>query len=157
MGARTPVSGSSQESDAQRRLARLNRWTRRINPFLTWLLRSPLHRLASGRLLLLSVPRGEPGETVTFPVGYAVDGDGLAVVSYRARSWWRSLAGGAPVAIRLRGRARRAGIEVLTEEPAVAAVLGRLPALLGRRALTPEETAEQAREMVIVSFTLLDE
>jgi MFS family permease len=129
---------------------RRDRLNRLANPTLVRLLRSPLHRLVSGRLLLLTMTSPRSGSTVTFPVGYARRDTELAVVSYRTRSWWRGLADGRPVTVRLRGRELPATGEVVVDEAAVAAQLPGLAGLLGRRRLTAAEAAERARDLVVV-------
>jgi hypothetical protein len=79
------------------------------NPLVRLLLRSPLHRLASGRLALITVTGRKSGREHTFPVGYERVGDTVEVpVLWPERKlWWRNLRGdGAPVRLRLRGEDR---------------------------------------------------
>jgi deazaflavin-dependent oxidoreductase (nitroreductase family) len=80
------------------------------NPPLKLLLRSPAHRLASGRLCLISVTGRRTGRTFTFPVAYARDDDGVRIdVGWPERKrWWRNLRDEAPVELVLRGE-RRSG------------------------------------------------
>ena len=79
------------------------------NPFVGLLLRSPLHRLLSGNLALITVTGRQTGREHTFPVAYSQDGD-LVTVNVGApehKRWWRNLREpGAPVHIRLRGTER---------------------------------------------------
>jgi hypothetical protein len=81
-----------------------------VNPLVGAVLRSPAHRLLSGRLMLLTVTGRRTGRALTFPVGYREDGDRLHVhvASPEQKRWWRNLRGGAPVAVELR-RVRRTG------------------------------------------------
>jgi deazaflavin-dependent oxidoreductase (nitroreductase family) len=74
------------------------------NPILTWLLRSPLHGLLSESTMLITVTGRKSGKEIILPVGYVDMGEELLTVSFRRRSWWRNLRGGAPVTVRLRGR-----------------------------------------------------
>jgi len=69
------------------------------------LLRSPLHGLLSGSLLLVTYTGRRTGRTFTIPVLYAEVGVDLVVYVGRSREkvWWRNLRGGAPVRVRLRG------------------------------------------------------
>jgi MFS family permease len=143
-GSRREVAPLPSRPDRRTRLNRL------ANPALVRLLRSPLHRLVSGRLLLLTMTSPKSGRTVTFPVGYTCRDVELLVVSYRTRSWWRGLAGGRPVTVRLRGRELAATGEVVTDEAEVAELLPGLAGLLGRRQLSAAEAAERARELVVV-------
>ena len=83
------------------------------NPFVLALLRSPLHRLASGALLVLEVTGRKTGRTLVFPVMYARDGEGIVIVAAWAskKRWWKNVLGGAEVGLlvageRLRGEAR---------------------------------------------------
>jgi hypothetical protein len=79
---------------------------RTVNPLLRGLLRSPLHRVASGSLALLTVTGRSSGRRYSFPVGYRREGEvvTIAVGAPRRKRWWRNLTGaGAPVEIRLAG------------------------------------------------------
>jgi hypothetical protein len=89
---------------------------RTVNPLVGWLLRSPLHRLASRRLALISYTGRRSGRRHTIPVGYQMDGVDvtMTVGSPERKVWWRGLTGtGAPVELVVRGRAR-AGHAVAT-------------------------------------------
>jgi deazaflavin-dependent oxidoreductase (nitroreductase family) len=118
------------------------------NPFLTALLRSPLHRMADGSMMLISVTGRRSGKVYTTPVNYLRDGDSLTVVSMRERTWWRNLRGGAEVGLHLRGESQRAHAAVAEDDTAVAQALGRI--LAGRPAyarflgvtMRPDGTAE---------------
>lgn len=82
------------------------------NPFVTLILRSPLHGLLSRSLLLMTVTGRRSGRLLTFPVQYVGRGDDLLVVSKASRRWWRNLEGGAPVTVLLRGTTREGFAEV---------------------------------------------
>lgn len=77
------------------------------NWFVRLVLRSPLHGMMSGFLMLLTYRGRLSGASYTVPVGYHDDGDGITVLVGRAgdKTWWRNLRGGAPVSLRLRGAA----------------------------------------------------
>jgi hypothetical protein len=95
------------------RFAVLNR---AINPLVQWLLRSPLHWLASRRVALIRYTGRRSGHRVTIPVGYEMAGleVTITVSSPERKVWWRSLTGpGAPVELVIRGR-RRTGHAVAT-------------------------------------------
>jgi F420H(2)-dependent quinone reductase len=70
------------------------------------LLRSPLHRLTSGSLALISVTGRRSGHRFTFPVGYEQSDDRVTIgVGWPERKvWWRNLRQPAPVEIRIRGK-----------------------------------------------------
>src|SRR4051794_35791783 len=63
------------------------------NPSLKLVLRSPAHRLASGRLCLISVTGRRSGRTFTFPVAYSRTDAGvrIAVGWPERKRWWRNL------------------------------------------------------------------
>ena len=85
--------------------ARSKRLQRLGNVFVIALLRSPLHRMLSGSLLLISYRGRRSGRRFTIPVMYAECEGTLAIlVGHPARkTWWRNLRGGAEVEVRLRG------------------------------------------------------
>jgi deazaflavin-dependent oxidoreductase (nitroreductase family) len=78
-------------------------------------LRSPLHRLLSGRLALLTFYGRKSGRRYTTPVGYGRTDDALLVDT--ESPWWRNLReDGARVGVRLQGRDRTGTAEVITDE-----------------------------------------
>jgi deazaflavin-dependent oxidoreductase (nitroreductase family) len=83
-------------------------------------LKSPLHRLLSGGLLLITYRGRRTGRERTIPVMYAEEGDRLIVLvgDATAKQWWRNLRGGAPVELRLRGRLRCGRATVVAGGPA---------------------------------------
>jgi deazaflavin-dependent oxidoreductase (nitroreductase family) len=74
------------------------------NPFMAFILRSPLHGLLSKNMLLITVTGRKSGRRFITPVGYVRVGDALLIVSAPDRTWWKNLRGGAPVIVRLQGR-----------------------------------------------------
>jgi hypothetical protein len=98
-------------------------------------LRSPLHRLLSGRLALLTFYGRKSGRRYTIPVGYTQTDKTLLVDAESA--WWKNLRGGVRVGIRLRGEERIGTSEVITDEVGMAETYGTLLALAPgfRRAL----------------------
>ena len=78
----------------------------RLNPLISWILRSPLHFLLSPGLMLITVTGRRSGRRYTIPVGYQRDAEGLVVmVSYaRRKQWWRNYREPGPMALQLRGR-----------------------------------------------------
>ena len=81
------------------------------NLFVIGLLRSPLHRLASGSLLLITYRGRRSGRRFTIPVMYAEREETLTIfVGHSERKrWWQNLRLGAEVEVRLRVRRLRAG------------------------------------------------
>jgi len=89
---------------------------RAINPLVRLLIHSPLHRLASRRLALITYTGRRSGRRYTIPVGYQMADLQLTITvgSPDHKVWWRSLTGtGAPVELIVRGR-RRTGHAVAT-------------------------------------------
>ena len=87
-------------------------------------LRSPAHRLLSGRVLLLTYTGRRTGEQHTIPVQYVRDGEALVVTVGRPerKVWWRSLREpGTRVSLMLTGR-RREAIAGVRETPSAVTV-----------------------------------
>jgi hypothetical protein len=76
---------------------------RRLNPLIAGLLRSPLHRLVSRDLLLLTYTGSKTGRRRTLPLSYVTRGHRLYLCT-RSSVWARSLRDGKPVDLLLRGR-----------------------------------------------------
>lgn len=74
------------------------------NPFMSFILRSPLHGMMSSIFLLITVTGRKSSQAYATPVGYVRTGDELLIVSAPDRTWWKNLRGGAPVTVRLQGR-----------------------------------------------------
>lgn len=102
------------------------------NLFVILLLRSPLHRLVSGSLVLVGYRGRRSGRRFTVPVTYAETGGDLIIFVGHAerKSWWRNLRGGAEVEVRLRGR-RQLGHATATGAEAAAPYLERYPRARG--------------------------
>jgi hypothetical protein len=74
------------------------------NRIISWLLSSPLHGLLSENVMLIRVTGRKSGRIYTTPVNYVRDGGIRWVTSFRNRTWWRNLKGGAPVSVLLAGK-----------------------------------------------------
>ena len=97
-----------------------------LNPIVRTLLRSPMHRILSRRVMLLSYRGRTSGATYTTPVLY-FPLDEASVIAFSSTGWWRSLRDERPVRVLVRGRWREA-------TPAVEA--------------SPERRGEAIRELV---------
>ncbi|HUY99427.1 MAG TPA: nitroreductase family deazaflavin-dependent oxidoreductase [Thermomicrobiaceae bacterium] len=86
------------------------------------ILRSPLHRVMSGRVLLLSFTGRSSGRAYTTPLSYIVEDDDTLLIAGGA-PWWRNLRHDATVGIRLRGRQRAARVEMIADDAEVARLL----------------------------------
>ena len=91
------------------------------NPLVIALLRSPLHGLLSRGVALVTVVGRRSGRPHTLPVQFAARADGVYLLSWPDRRWWRNLEGGGPVTLRIRGRTLAGEAEVLTGDEAEAA------------------------------------
>ncbi len=120
-----------------------------LNPLFTLLLRSPLHRLVSGRLLLLTFTGRKSGKRYTIPVGYAQD-DATLLLGTEGR--WKANLRGAPVAVRLRGESRRGTAEVIADEEGMIAayrtMLARAPGYGRAVGIALDARGEPDREAV---------
>lgn len=67
-----------------------------INPAMKGILRSPLHRILSDSLLLITFTGRQSGGEYTTPVGYEQKAGTLYITSQSNRVWWKNLRGGAP-------------------------------------------------------------
>jgi len=101
-----------------------DRVMRVVNRAPALLLRSPLHGFLDGRFLLIAFRGRTSGKRYATPINYARDGD--AYVMTTDSPWWRNLRGGAPVTLRVGGRALAGVAEVSRDPAAVREALERL-------------------------------
>ena len=122
------------------------------NAAMRFILGSPLHAVVSRSTMLVTVTGRRSGQTYTTPVNYVREGDTVTVFSWRDRTWWRNLRGGASVMLRLRGRDLRGTGEVTAVGgEAVAAALTRL-----RPRLSADTASRLARDGVMIRITLAE-
>ncbi len=93
------------------------------NTFMQAILRSPLHSMLDGSMLLITVTGRTSGKKYTLPVNYVRQGDKLVLTSMRNRTWWRNLRGGAEAQLSLKGKEVRARANVIEAEQEVASGL----------------------------------
>ena len=91
-----------------------------FNPMMVWLLKSPLHGFISKNVMLISVTGRNSGRIISTPTNYLGDGNTLWVISWRDRTWWKNLRGGADVCVLLAGEGVEGCGQVIEEEKAVA-------------------------------------
>jgi hypothetical protein len=75
-----------------------------FNHFMVWLLRSPLHKIASKNTLLITFTGCKSGRRYTTPVNYVLDDNAIYITTLRSRPWWKNLRGGAHVSVCLKGQ-----------------------------------------------------
>ncbi len=116
------------------------------NPIVRRVLRSPLHGVMSGQVLLITFTGRRSGREYTTPVNYTQHGDSLLLTTQRSRAWWRNLIGGAPVTLWLRGREYRATAEAQIDAATTAADLlaisRQVPAMQRHIGITLDDTGE---------------
>ena len=88
-----------------------------INPLMALLLRSPLHFVASGGLLLITFVGRRTGRSRTTPLRYVREGERVRCFSSRHTRWWRNLVGGAEVRLTIRGAEGRYRADVILDDP----------------------------------------
>ena len=73
-----------------------------LNKTMKFILRSPLHRIVSKYLTLLTFTGRKSGKAYTTPVSYSQENGQVYIFTHA--NWWKNLRNGAPVTLRLRGR-----------------------------------------------------
>jgi hypothetical protein len=86
------------------------------NPLIILLMHSPLHRIASGAIVVLTYNGRKTGKRYRVPLSYVHDDDCLLILTFRSRTWWRGIDPDVPVSVRLEGCDYPALVEIL-EEP----------------------------------------
>ena len=141
---------------------------RTLNPVMKALLRSPLHRIASGSIALLHFRGRKSGRDFVTPLSYTRENDTVRFLSAHSTRWWMNLRGDAiPVSIEIArethsGKARlldgdseplREGVRrFLTALPRDARVYG--IKLDADRRPVEESLAKAAPELVLVEVEL---
>lgn len=106
-----------------------------LNPIVKGLLKSPLHPVMSGNTMLITYRGRRSGKVYELPVSYARDGEHLRAFAARGSKWWRNLADGAEVELRIAGRRVGAHASVEQEDrDAIAEGLGRFLRVVPRDA-----------------------
>jgi deazaflavin-dependent oxidoreductase (nitroreductase family) len=94
----------------------MNLFMRIGNALTAALLRSPLHGLFSGGVMLITVTGRRTGRRYTTPVQYVRRNGSVFVTTRRNRTWWRNARAGAPVTLRIRGRTLTGVAEALVDD-----------------------------------------
>lgn len=101
----------------------LNQFGSQLIPFL---LRSPLHFLVSGRVMLITFVGRKSGSVYTTPVEYCRDNERIVFFIKRERVWWKNLRGGAPVTVRIAGRDLNGQAQVITDADVIQAAFAQM-------------------------------
>ena len=111
-----------------------------VPPFITqtmkFVLRSPMHRMVSKTILLLTFTGCKSGKTFTTPVDYSQDGDQVYIFTHA--TWWKNLIGSAPVTLRIRGQEFQGLAEPMAEDKQL--IVAGLATHLRKVPLTPDST-----------------
>jgi deazaflavin-dependent oxidoreductase (nitroreductase family) len=140
------------------------------NPFVRFILRSPLHSMLSGRLILITYTGEKSGMKHTLPVQYAKsDGELIVVAGYHQhKKWWRNLRQQSMIKVCYRGKWFEASAtafegDVAVIAPLFTAYLRRFPESARIRGLTlnssgnvedAEKLREAARKVVMVNIKM---
>ena len=93
---------------------------RRVNAITAWVVRSPMHPLLLGSVLVVRCEGRRSGRTYLVPVTCRPASSGALHAMTSARAlWWRNIASGAPATVFYRGREREARIDIVrgTDDP----------------------------------------
>lgn len=87
-----------------------------INPAMRLLLRSPLHFLVSGSLLLITYEGRRTGRRYTTPLRYVREGKVIRCFTSGSTLWWRNLEGGKEVSVRVAGKDGKYLAEIIKDD-----------------------------------------
>ena len=73
-----------------------------VNRSMKLVLSSPMHRMVSKTVLLITFTGRKSGKTYTTPVSYSQSGDQVTIFTHA--TWWKNLSSGTPVKLRFQGR-----------------------------------------------------
>jgi hypothetical protein len=130
---------------------------RAANRVIVPLLSSPLHGLASHRLMLLEFAGLKSGRQYVIPVAYYDWAAGEVLAISTRPTWPRNLRGGQPARLCIRGRWHQAKPTIVEDADGVAAVLNEFVARFGPKATAklrlglPVDRAPSAAELVVVA------
>jgi hypothetical protein len=110
--SQTEVTQSTQKSRQNRQQPRA--LFRLLNPFMKWILRSPLHSRMSSRVMVLSFTGRKSGKHYSTPVAYVREGDMVIVVTYS--SWRNNFKQPTPVQMLIQ-RKSVSGMAVWVDDP----------------------------------------
>jgi len=140
-----------------------------INGAMRQLLRSPLHRLVSGSIMLITYHGRRSGREFSTPVRYIPNGSGVRCFSDQTTQWWRNLRARPEVTLLIAGVERRYRANVYVDDPlhiraALIAYLKQFPQdaayhhirLDGRREPNPQDLDNAALKAVMVELQPLD-
>ncbi len=91
-----------------------------FNPITEWLLKSPLQGMFNGNTMIIYYTGRKSGKAYHLPVDYLRIKNALITVSYKRRTWWRNLRGGADVKVLFKDKLAPARAQVVEDDQGVA-------------------------------------
>jgi deazaflavin-dependent oxidoreductase (nitroreductase family) len=82
-----------------------------------FLLRSPIHALWSGSLMLITFTGRKSGKQFTTPVRYIKKGDKVRCFTAAENQWWRNLRSGASVSLLIKGQSTDYQAQAVFDDP----------------------------------------
>jgi deazaflavin-dependent oxidoreductase (nitroreductase family) len=126
-------------------MKRISRLVKVMNAMMNPLLRSPMHFLASGWCMLMTVRGRKTGRLYTTPVSYHEEGKVVRFFSGKHQKWVKNLAGGAVVTLRLRGKDVQGTAALSTDDAESQQLL---------KTMYPRMSAKKAAEQVMIEIRL---
>jgi len=93
----------------------MNLW-RLINPLVVFILRSPLHFLASKNLIFITFQGRKSRKTFNIPVSYHREGNDLIALTLKQNLWWKNLKMLNRTQITLLGKKEDVGITIVDQD-----------------------------------------
>jgi deazaflavin-dependent oxidoreductase (nitroreductase family) len=141
------------------------------NPFVRFVLNSPLHSMLSGRLILITYTGKKSGKKHSLPVQYAESHDELIVIAgyHQHKKWWRNLLQQQTINICYRGKWYEASAKAFDGDidaitPLLPDYLRRFPASARIRGLALDSSgnvedqaklSEEAKKVVMIRIRIL--
>ena len=85
-----------------------------LNPIMKSLLKSPLHSLASERIMIITFTGRKSGKEYSTPVSYFKENG--EIFCFTHGGWWRNIDGGAQVIVRVQGKDHQGFAEAISED-----------------------------------------
>ena len=93
----------------------MNLW-RLINPLVVFILRSPLHFLASKNLIFITFKGRKSKKTFNIPVSYHREGNDLIALTLKQNLWWKNLIMLDRTQITLLGKKQVVGLTIVDQD-----------------------------------------
>lgn len=122
-----------------------------VNAMMKFILRSPLHGMVSKTITVISFTGRKSGKLYSTPVSYSQNGDQVTIFTHG--EWYKNLAGGTPVTLRIQGKDYTGQAEVTVDDKAAmsVALTGHLKAVRSDAKyyhVTFEEAGEPKKEEI---------